>query len=355
MQPTRMTPRPSTALLLVTLLLEPSHAGFRDFFARSLREASGECERSIDRVKDLTTKMASMSNEAQQLTATLVSNAGEKGIFPKRLQDRAGRFSRQSLEATRSFGELTLTFAKHGLDFLANVDPICAEACPALFHAGAGSAVSATVAPAVLQLEELAGDAEALGMPAVRTSGGATGGAPPSAHANATTAGSQFAAELMAGTGAEDLLAATALLPQGMRALSRRGSPTGRELQARESLFTSASDFESECQRYLDKLQELMTSGDEETRSFVEYARFARFSGRAFRRGGIEMVREVSRFTDRNLQLTLAMQREFGDAVRAQQSLGRSLKRIAGEVLEVCHDCDIEPPSVVETAVESRF
>lgn len=345
-----MTPR-STALLLVALILEPSHAGFRDFFSRSLRDASGECERSIDRVRDLTTKMASMSNEAQQLTATLVSNAGEKGVFPKRLQDRAGRFSRQALEATRSFGEMTLTLAKHGLDFLANVDPICAEACPALFHVAAGSAASsATVAPAALQLDELAGDGEALNArpPSARTSGSARW-MPPSAHANATSAGRQFAAELMASQEVETLLATTALLPQGVHAASRRGSPTGRELQARESLYTSAGDFESECQRYLDRLQELLTASDEETRSFVEYARFVRFSGRAFRRGGIEMVREVSRFTDRNLQLTLAMQRELSEAIRAQQSLGRSLRRIAGEALEVCRDCDIELP--VETAV----
>ena len=71
--------------------------------------------------------------------------------------------------------------------------------------------------------------------------------------------------------------------------------------------------------------------------------RFVRFSGRAFRRGGIEMVREVSRFTDRNLQLTLAMQREFDEAARAQLSLGLALKHIASEALEVCRDCDMEP------------
>ena len=57
----------------------------------------------------------------------------------------------------------------------------------------------------------------------------------------------------------------------------------------------------------MDKLRDLQRDCDEETRSYIEYARFVRFSGRAFRRGGIEMVREVSRFTDRNLQLTLAM------------------------------------------------
>jgi hypothetical protein len=117
--------------------------------------------------------------------------------------------------------------------------------------------------------------------------------------------------------------------------------PVTAQMQAAEDIWNGASDFKSATSLYKDGIQDLWADVKRSTETYLQQSRFSPVSGDAFRKGGLDGVRNTAEWTERNSEIIRGIIETVNDAVSDQLRLTERLTHLSFESLEVCRSCNI--------------